>query len=435
VLTGREPLTQVAQAAVVGAAIGRALRFEELRSAGTELSRLRPPRGPRYDSGMADRRQPGGVDVGPSPVTTRLAQDAGQDVRFCRAPDGVRIAYAVHGRGPALVINSCWLSHLQYDWQSPVWRHFLTRLGEICTVVRYDERGYGLSDWDIGDYSLEARVGDLAAVADAAGLDRFALLGMSQGGPVAVTYATRHPAQLTRLILFGAYATLTRSPADRELHEAYVSMIRVGWARPDSLFRRVFTNLLIPDASEKQMQWVDALQRMSTSADNAARFRSERQEDDVTGLLARISVPTLVLHSRGDAMIDFDYGRLLAASIPGASFVPLDSRNHILLADEPAWPVFLREVAAFVEPDRRQAQPGVPPWGEGEPGLASLTARELQVLRLAAGGRENGQIAEALVVSVRTVERHLSNAYLKLGVSGRAGRAAAVAGLVRRGLV
>lgn len=258
---------------------------------------------------------------------------------------------------------------------------------------------------------------------------------MSQGGPVAITYATRHPAQLTRLILFGAYATLTRSAADRELQETYVSMIRVGWARPDSRFRRVFTNMLIPDATEEQLQWVDSLQKMSTSADNAARFRTERLKDDVTELLAGISVPTLVLHSRDDAMIEFEEGRLLAASVPGASFVPLDSRNHILLADEPAWPVFLREVAKFIEPDRRQAEPGVAPAGEREPGLASLTARELQVLQLAASGRDNGQIAAALVLSVRTVERHLSNAYLKLGVSGRTGRAAAVADLIRRGLV
>lgn len=350
----------------------------------------------------------------------------GQEVRFCRAPDGVRLAYAVHGQGPALVIDSCWLSHLQYDWRSPVWRHFLDGLGAICTVVRYDERGHGLSDWDIEDYSLDARVGDLEAVVESANLGRFALLGMSQGGPVAIRYAVGHPDRLTRLILFGAWAALGRTPAASELLDTYLSMIRVGWGRPDSLFRRVFTNLFIPDATEEQMRWVDALQQMSTSTENAVRLRVERQKVDVTDLLPDVDVPTLVLHARGDAMVSFDEARLIASSIPAATLVPLESNNHILLADEKAWPLFLGELAAFVEPDR--VTPASPRT------LAELTARELEILRLAAAGQDNSDIAKALTLSVRTVERHLSNAYLKLGVSGRAGRTAAVADLVRRGL-
>jgi pimeloyl-ACP methyl ester carboxylesterase/DNA-binding CsgD family transcriptional regulator len=350
-----------------------------------------------------------------------------QEVRFCRAPDGVRLAYAVHGQGPPLVIDSCWLSHLQYDWQSPVWRHFLDDLGAICTVVRYDERGHGLSDWDIDDYSLDARVGDLEAVVESANLGRFALVGMSQGGPVSIRYAVRHPDRLTRLILFGTAAALGRSPEANELLDTYLSMIRVGWGRPDSLFRRVFTNLFIPGATEEQMRWVDALQQMSTSTENAVRLRAERQKVDVTDLLPQIDVPTLVLHARGDAMVSFEEARLIASSIPGAALVPLDSNNHILLADEPAWPVFLSELAAFVEPDRAAAAGPLPP-------LAELTAREFEILRLAAAGQNNSDIAKTLALSVRTVERHLSNAYLKLGVGGRAGRAAAVADLVRRGL-
>jgi pimeloyl-ACP methyl ester carboxylesterase len=352
----------------------------------------------------------------------------GQEIRFCRAPDGVRLAYAVHGNGPPLVIDSCWLSHLQYDWQSPVWRHFLEGLGSICTVVRYDERGYGLSDWDIDDYALDTRVTDLETIVESAGLGRFALLGMSQGGPVSIQYAVRHPDRLTRLILFGAWATLARTAESVELLDTFLSMIRVGWARPDSLFRRVFTNLFIPDATEEQMRWVDALQQMSTSTENAVRLRAERQKIDVTDLLPRVSVPTLVLHARHDAMTSFDEARLIASSIPGAMLVPLDSRNHILLADESAWPVFLREIAAFVEPDRSAIA------ADGSPPLAELTPREYEVLRLAATGRNNADIAAELSLSIRTVERHVSNAYVKLGVTGRAGRAAAVADLVRRGL-
>jgi pimeloyl-ACP methyl ester carboxylesterase/DNA-binding CsgD family transcriptional regulator len=356
---------------------------------------------------------------------------AAQEIRFCRAPDGVRLAYAVHGKGPPLVVNSCWLSHLQYDWQSPVWRHFLEDLGSICTVVRFDERGYGLSDWNIDDYSLDTRVTDLETIVESADLGRFALLGMSQGGPVSIQYAVRHPDRLTRLILFGAWATLARTAESTELLETFLSMIRVGWGRPDSLFRRVFTNLFIPDANEEQMRWVDALQQMSTSTENAVRLRAERQKINVTDLLPKVSVPTLVLHARRDAMTSFDEARLIASSIPNAALVPLDSNNHILLADEPAWPVFLREIAAFVEPDRSAA---VAAAGASRAPLAELTPREYEILRLAAAGRNNSDIAAALSLSIRTVERHLSNAYLKLGVGGRAGRAAAVADLVRRGL-
>jgi DNA-binding CsgD family transcriptional regulator len=229
--------------------------------------------------------------------------------------------------------------------------------------------------------------------------------------------------------LFGAWATLARTAESVELLDTFLAMIRVGWARPDSLFRRVFTNLFIPDATEEQMQWVDALQQMSTSTDNAVRLRAERQKIDVTDLLPRVSVPTLVLHARRDAMTSFDEARLIASSIPGAMLVPLDSRNHILLADEPAWPVFLREIAAFMEPDRSATTAD----GSSAP-LAELTPREYEILRLAAAGRNNADIAAELSLSIRTVERHLSNAYLKLGVTGRAGRAAAVADLVRRGL-
>jgi pimeloyl-ACP methyl ester carboxylesterase/DNA-binding CsgD family transcriptional regulator len=354
-----------------------------------------------------------------------------QEVRFCRAPDGVRLAYAIHGNGPPLVIDSCWLSHLQYDWQSPVWRHFLEDLGQICTVVRYDERGYGLSDWNIDDYSLDTRVADLEAIVTSAGLDRFALLGMSQGGAVAIRYAVQRPERLTRLILFGAWAKLGRTAESEELLDTFLSMIRVGWARPDSLFRRVFTNLFIPDASEEQMQWVDALQKASTSTENAVRLRAERQKIDVTDLLPQVNVPTLVLHARHDAMTSFDEARLIASSIPDATLVPLESNNHILLAAEPAWPEFLRQVAAFVRPDRVALVGSTTPI---QPTAADLTQREQEILRLAAAGESNVDIAARLTLSVRTVERHLSNAYLKLGVSGRAGRAAAVADLVRRGL-
>src|SRR5918997_3311907 len=285
-----------------------------------------------YDSSMAT----GGAD----PV---------QDIRFARSADGVGIAYAVHGSGPPLLVDACWLSHLQFDWQSPVWRHWLTGLGSIATVIRYDERGHGLSDRGVTDHSLEARVADLEAVADDAGLHRFALLAMAQGGPVAIEYAARHPERLTRLAFYGSYAgaLVAASPEELELDAAFQALIKVGWARPTSEFRRVFTSMMIPGGTEEQMSWIDDLQRMAVDADTAVLARAQRQVTDASGRLAELDLPTLVLHSLGDQMNEFEQSRHLAANIRGARLVALQSNNHIVLADEPAWSVFLREVTAF----------------------------------------------------------------------------------------
>lgn len=351
-----------------------------------------------------------------------------QDVRFCRSADGTRIAYAVHGAGPPLLLAACWLSHLEFDWQSPVWRRFLLDLGQFATVIRYDERGYGMSDRDVGDFDLPARVADLEAVADAAGFARFALLGMSQGGPVAVTYATRRRERLTRLVLYGTYGSaMDHDDAQAvELEQTFQQMIKVGWARPDSTFRRVFTHLMIPGASEEQAGWLDALQARATSTDNAVRARATRMHADVRALLPGLDLPTLVLHARRDRMVDFAEGRELAARIPRARLVPLDSDNHITLADEPAWPVLVDELSAFLAPDRVATPAAVG-------ALRSLTGRELDVLLLVGQGRDNAEVARTLSLSIRTVERHLTSVYTKLGLTGRSARAAAVARLLASG--
>ena len=360
-----------------------------------------------------------------------LAADAAQEIRFCRSADGSRLAYAAHGRGPTLVVVSCWLSHLQHDWQSPVWRHFLDGLGGIPRLVRYDERGFGLSDWNVTDFSLEARLADLEAVLDALGAERFALLGMSGNSPVALAFAARHPERVTRLIMYGGWAGESELPSDSEpdLEEAaYQAMVRAGWARPDPLFRRVFTNIFIPGASEVQMGWMDDLQRMSTSTENMLAARAERMSTDVSHMLPDITAPTLVLHSREDHAIEFEHAHLLASRIANAKLVPLDSRNHIVLADEPAWTVFMDEVRDFMAADRE-----VGGFADAALPTAGLTDREREILRLASNGRGNDDIARELTLSVRTVERHLSNAYLKLGISGRSARTAAVARLLRDG--
>ena len=356
--------------------------------------------------------------------------DAVQDIRFARSADGVGIAYAVHGSGPPLLVDACWLSHLQFDWQSPVWRHWLVELGRIATVVRFDERGHGLSDRGVTDHSLEARVGDLEAVADDAGLDRFALLAMAQGGPVAIEYAARHPERLTRLAFYGSYAgaLVAASAEELALDAAFQALIKVGWERPTAEFRRVFTSLMIPGGTEEQMLWIDDLQRMAVDADTAILARVQRGASDSSARLAGLALPTLVLHSRGDQMNPFAHSQHLASHIPGARLVALESTNHIVLEDEPAWPVFVHEIAAFLAPDRA----AVTSTAEVDGDLSTLSPRELHVLRRAAAGLDNDTIAAELVLSVRTVERHLQNAYAKLGLQGRTARTAAVARLLSR---
>lgn len=355
-----------------------------------------------------------------------------QEVRFVRAGDGTRLAYALHGAGPPLIVVSCWLSHLQHDWDSPVWRHFLDDLGSIATLVRYDERGFGMSDWHVTDFSIDARVADLEAVVAALGFEQFALLGMSNGSGVAMAYAARHPGRVTRLMLYGTVCGERPSFDDEGWAEeqTYRSLIQVGWAREDPVFRRVFTSRYIPDASEDQMRWFDALQRMSGPADNVLAARLARQAEDITAEVARVRVPTLILQAVDDQSTTFENAAMVAALIPGARVVPLPSRNHIILAGEESWPIFVREVAAFLAPDRRAGRSSDPAAEMAE----ALSEREVEVLRLAADGLANDAVAASLGLSPRTVERHLSNAYAKLGVSGKAARAAAVAEVMRRGL-
>jgi pimeloyl-ACP methyl ester carboxylesterase/DNA-binding CsgD family transcriptional regulator len=348
----------------------------------------------------------------------------GQEVRFCTARDGTRIAYAVHGQGPPLVRTATWLTHLEYDWESPVWKHWLAALGETHTFLRYDERGCGLSDRDVQDFSLDTRVGDLEAVIDAAGFERCALLGMSQGGPVAIAYAARHAERVSQLVLFATYARgrLKRdpSPAAREQANLMISLIRMGWGRGDPVFRRLYTTLFMPDATADEMAWFDQLQRVTTDPETAVLIRHARNDDDVTDTAKLVSTPTLVLHARDDALAPYSEGRLLATLIPGARLVPLDSRNHVLLAREPAWQAFRREVDAFLDAGEPTA-PATPA------ALPDLSSRELAVLELVAAGLGNDGIAARLHISVRTVERHLSNVYAKLRLSGKAARAAAAA--------
>jgi pimeloyl-ACP methyl ester carboxylesterase/tRNA A-37 threonylcarbamoyl transferase component Bud32 len=285
-----------------------------------------------------------------------------QDVRFCPAADGVRIAYATIGEGPPLVKAANWLNHLEFDAQSPVWRHWLRDLSRDHQLVRYDERGCGLSDWDVR-FSFDAWVADLETVVDTLGLERFPLLGISQGGSVAITYAVRHPERVSHLILYGAYGQgwAHRGLSGESLaeYEAHLTLMGQGWGRDNPAYRQLFTSLFMPGATPDQAQWFNELQRVSTSPENAVRFLREFGKIDVIDLLPRVSVPALVLHARGDARVPFEMGRELATGIPDCRFVSLDSPNHLILEHEPAWATFLNEVRRFLgvetTDDRRSA--------------------------------------------------------------------------------
>ncbi|TCC63411.1 alpha/beta fold hydrolase [Kribbella pittospori] len=351
----------------------------------------------------------------------RYDREVRHKVGYCAAPDAVKLAYAVHGGGPPIVRVATWMTHLEFDWESPVWRHWLDALGDGHTLIRYDERGCGLSDRDVDDISFDAWVADLEAVVDAAGVDRFALLGVSAGAAVAVAYAARHPERLTHLVLYGGYARgrTLRGAGQRRLQEALVAAISAGWTNPDPTFRHLFSMLFLPAGTPEQMGWYDDLQRHSTSAATAVRLYDARGRLNVVDLAARVRTRTLVVHAAGDRVVPVDEGRLLATLLPEAQLVLLESANHILLSDEPAWANFVAELRAFLGTEPAVAQPGT--------GIEELSPRELDVLALVAAGLTNEVIADRLSLSVRTVERHLTNTYVKLRVSGKAGRAAAAA--------
>lgn len=277
-----------------------------------------------------------------------------QEIRFCTAGDGTRIAYATVGGGPPLVKPAHWMSHLEYDWQSPVWRPWLRECARDRTFIRYDERANGLSDWDVTDFSLEAHVGDLEAVVAATGLPRVPLFCMSQGSSIGITYAVRHPERVSRLVIYGGYARGWAKRGDPEeiaLRAALGTLIEHGWGKDNPAFRQVFTTRFMPQGSPDQAQWLNDLQRMSTSPANARRLYDAFGQVDVRALLPQVRVPTLVLHVREDGAVPFSEGRLLAAEIPGARFVPLEGRNHLLIESEPAWPLFFAEMRTFLAAD------------------------------------------------------------------------------------
>ena len=272
-------------------------------------------------------------------------------VRFCTTQDGARIAYSVTGRGRPVVKVANWLTHLEFDFESPVWRHLITDLVPDRRLVRYDARGSGLSDWDVDEMSLEVWVRDLESIVDELSLERFPLFGISQGWAIAVAYAIRHAERVSHLVLHGAYARgrYLRGLEQREDLLAASTLARQGWGKPETAFARYFSNRMIPGGTAEQQRWLTDLQRVSTSAENAVWFMNATGEFNVVDLLRRLEVPTLVLHSRRDQQVPFEEGRLLAAEIPDARLIALESDNHLILEHEPAWSRFRDEIRAFLD--------------------------------------------------------------------------------------
>lgn len=354
-----------------------------------------------------------------------------QKIGFCTSEDGVRICYATVGQGPPLVKAPNWLTHLEFEWQSPVWRHWWEELAQDHFLVRFDQRGSGLSDWEVDDISFEGCVGDLEAVVNNLDLEEFVLLGISQGGAAAIEFTARHPERVSKLILYGAYARGSMKRGEsREEFDARQILVRRGWGRDDPAYRQIFTSRFMPEATAEQAAWFNELQRVSTSPENAVRIQSMTSNIDVLDRLPVVTVPTLVLHALHERQVPFEQGRQLGALIPNARMVPLESRNHLLLESEPAWQACLSEIRNFL---------GLDPPGDVTSGPAvqadnppdGLTPREVEVIRLLASGKSNQEIAQELVISFNTVTNHVKNI---LGKTGCSNRTEAAAYAIRYGL-
>lgn len=334
--------------------ISAARRAIDDAAAQQRFIRTIPRRGYRFDGVVSERGgNPEPLATSPSAVQSSDPDvDLQQEITFCRTTDGVHLAMATVGSGPALVKTANWLNHLEYDWQSPVWAPLFRRLAAQCRLVRYDERGSGLSDWEVSRFSFEAFVHDLETVVDSVGLGRFALFGISQGAPIAIAYAVRHPERVSRLILSGGFAQGWRkrgSAADVARAEASITFIRQGWGQDNPAARQMFTSLIVPDATLEEMRWFNDLERVSATPENAIRLLHAIGDIDVVDLLPKVRVPTLVLHSRGDARVPFEHGLLIARAITNARFVALESKNHLILSHEPAWQRYANELCCFLK--------------------------------------------------------------------------------------
>jgi pimeloyl-ACP methyl ester carboxylesterase/DNA-binding CsgD family transcriptional regulator len=339
-----------------------------------------------------------------------------QQIRFCRSRDGARIAYSIAGSGPPLVWAQHWVHHLELDWRSQIWRPWLALLTRRHTLIRYDWRGCGLSDRANVEFSFGNYLADLEAVIETLGLDRFTLYGMAGAGSgIAMSYAVSHPDRVARLILQECHTRgrIAGDPSPECLHEAQarLKVIELGWPNETPAYAQFFAALHIPDANAAQMEAYNDLLRRMTSSANALGLLKTFWETDVSAIVPQVNCPTLVLHSRGDSVIPFDEGRTVAAQIPHARFVPLDSRNHLLLESEPAWSRFVEVFVDFLATKPPDIAASL---------VDGLTPREREVLAVLAEGLDNRAIAARLKITEKTTRNHVSAIFGKLRVSNRA---------------
>ena len=348
-----------------------------------------------------------------------------QEIRFCTSPDGTQIAYAKSGNGPPIVRVGTFLTHLEYDWASPIWQPWLDNFSRFNTLYRYDARGCGLSDWDVDNFNLEALLTDIETVVDAAGLDRFVLFGMSQGVGAAIWYAARHPKRVSHVIALGGYTGDWNDAAQdglvREEAEVRDKLRKLAWATDNPAYRQVFTTELLPDGTFEQIKWLNDLQRVSTTGENAVRLNKGYSNLNVVKEASTLPVPALILHARGDICVGFRHGRRLATYIPDARFVPLDSKNHILLPSERAWGQFWHHVYDFLNVPERLYHDQLQEASTVSTAtrFSKLTLREREVLHLVAQGLRNDEIASRLVLSNKTIRNYVSRIFSKLDVSSR----------------
>jgi len=290
-------------------------------------------------------------NVAPPP---EVASTPEQEIQFFTTSDGVRLAYTIGGSGPPLVRAIDWLNHLDFEWKNPHRRLWFSQIMGHNTLLRYDQRGSGLSDWNIDDFSFERSLSDFEELIASVGFDKFALVGSCQGGPIGAAYAARHPERVTKLILVGSFARGWPPPGSMmtEQFNAMLTLIRLGWGRDNPAFRQLWTTLFrpdaSPDASPEEAEWMNEFQRITSSPDNAAFMMAEFPKIDITDLLPKVCCPTLVLHSRDEAVVPASEGRLIASRIRGARYVELPSRSHEVVPGEPAWQVFVDEVSRFL---------------------------------------------------------------------------------------
>lgn len=333
-----------------------------------------------------------------------------QEVRFAHVASGARIAWARHGVGPALVRVAHWMTHVEHDLQSPIWQPWIERLGRRVQLVRYDERGCGLSSADQVPLGLDTAVEELEVVVEATGRRQVALLGMSGAAAPAVAYAARHPERVSHLVLLGGYThgLMHRHPsaAQVEMHHTVVKLIELGWGQASAAVQQYFTGQMVPDATLDQARALTEQQRLSCDGTRAAAIVEARVRLDVRAWLPQVRCPTLVLHASGDAVVPVELGRELAASIAGARFETLATRNHIPLPGTPAFERLCESVGDFLAPAAAH-------------GLPSLTPRERELLTLVARGLDNLQIAAHMGLAHKTVRNALSKLYGQLDVEGR----------------